>query len=344
MLIVVNNSLETNNFQSYQRLKLLISLCTLVSALFAIIVSFLIIGYVGTNGLRKKNFRESTNVSLLLTGNTCLAIICSSCTLTLMTLSTIGGDLDIFALKQIVFWNCHIRAYLHFVFINSIYLSYVLQAGFRLCRIAFHELKCIRTTSSFSLYTIAQWIISFLLISPILFAREDYSSLIVYLPQEFYCQVPMTSIRGIVFSIMSVYFLPLCLICAIYFWIIIYLRHRSKPFVAMIKLVQRKNRRDTIIIKRICMVMIVLLSLGIPSCLFVIAFIITGHLHWACYRVGWMTISMSFALISLSSIYVTPQIYSPIHTIFNQSKYNKKHRSNSSSTTNNIEVQRKTEL
>ncbi len=343
MVTVVNNSLRTNNFYSHQRLKLLINSCTLLSAIVAIIVSLFIIDYIVINFLRTNNLKNSINISLLLTCNTCLAIICSSCTLTLMVLSSIGGDLNIYALKKIINWDCHIRGYLHFVFINSIYLSYVLQAGFRLFRIAFHEYKCLRTVYSFSFYIVTQWITSFLLILPILIAHENYSSLIIYLPGEFYCQVPLTSIRGIVFSILSIYFVPLCCIGMIYLCIIIHIRRKTRQYVVILMLVQRQNKRDTIIIKRICVVMIVLLLLGVPSCLFVIAFIITGHLHWAAYRVGWMTISVSFVLISLSSIYVTPQIYKPIRIMINHSKQSQRNRTISSLTNNNIDTQRKIE-
>ncbi len=336
MITVVNNSLRTNNLYSHQRLKLLINSCTLLSAIVAIIVSLFIINYIVINFLRTNNLKNSTNISLILTCNTCLAIICSSCTLTLMTLSSIGGDLNIYVLKKIINWDCHIRGYLHFVFINSIYLSYVLQAGFRLFRIAFHEYKCLRTIYSFSFYIITQWISSFLLILPILIAHENYSSLIIYLPQEFYCQVPMTSIRGILFSIFSVYFVPLCCIGMIYLCIIIHIRRTTIQYILIITSVRSQNKRDALVIKRICVVMTVLLLLGIPSCLFVIAFIITGHLHWAAYRV-------SFALISLSSLYVTPQIYKPIRLMINHSKQSQKNLSNSSPNNNNAETQRKIE-
>ncbi len=341
MITMSNDSLVTNNFLGYEYLKYLINICALLSAIFAIIVSLFIIHYIIINVLRKHNLKNISKISLLLTCNTCLAIICSSSTLTLMILSSIGGDLNINSIKQIVNYGCYIRGYLHFVFINSIYLSYVLQAGFRLFRIAFHEYKCLRTIYSFSVYIIAQWITSFLLISPILIAHDGYSSLIIYLPEEYYCQVPMTSIRGIVFSTLSIYFVPLCCIGIIYLWIIIHIRRANRQSMVTIGLVRCQNKRDTIIIKRICVVMVVLLLLGVPSTLFVIAFIISGHLHWAAYRVGWMTISISFALISLSSIYVTPQIYKPIRTRLDYSK-NKQRHSNSSSTNNNSEIQRTT--
>ncbi|UJR30069.1 hypothetical protein I4U23_017613 [Adineta vaga] len=74
------------------------------------------------------------------------------------------------------------------------------------------------------------WICSFLLILLVLISEKDYSSLIIYLPNEFYCQVPMTSIREINFSILSVYFVPLCCIGLIYFGIILYIRRRNNSF------------------------------------------------------------------------------------------------------------------
>ncbi|CAF3214070.1 unnamed protein product, partial [Rotaria sp. Silwood2] len=202
-----------------------------------------------------------------------------------MILSNIGGDMNVYILKRINCWACHIRGYLHFVFINSIYLSYVLQGGFRLLRIVFHEYKCLRTIYSFSFFIVVQWIASFLFILPILIGDKNYTSFVIYLPQEFYCQVPITSIRGITFLILSVYFVPLCCIGVIYLWIIIHVQHRNRRIILIPISVQRKNKRDNIIIKRICMVMIVLSSLGIIPCLFVIAFIMTDHLHWASYRI-----------------------------------------------------------
>ena len=308
----VFSTMTTPPANDYPRLKLSVNVCTLLSSIFALLISLMIIGYVAINYLGKKNFKKSQNVSLLLTCNTCMAVICSSGTQILMTVSTMAGDWNVRWLMRLLLSACYLRGYFHFVFINAIYLSYVLQAGFRLSRIAFHEYKCLRKISSFAYFILVQWLISFLLILPILVGHEGYSSLIVHLPDEYYCQVPMTSVRAIVFSILSVYFLPACCLGMIYLWIIVYIRRRSENIVMIMTSVLRRNRRDAIILRRICLVMIVLLSLGIPSSIFVILYIITGHLHWASYRVGWMTIAMSFALISLSSLYVTPQIYKPI--------------------------------
>jgi hypothetical protein len=148
-----NNSVESINFDHRLVAKLLINICTLFNVSFAIIVSSVIIIYNSRN--QSKN---SFNVSLLLTCNTCLAIICSSAMLVLVQLANISGDHHVISLEWIIVWGCHIRGYLLIVFIDSIYLSYVLQAGYRLVRIVFNETKCLRTVSSFFYYILAQWI------------------------------------------------------------------------------------------------------------------------------------------------------------------------------------------
>jgi hypothetical protein len=307
--------------------KLLINICTLLSVSFAIIVSLIIIVYIFLIYISRNQYKNSFNVSLLLTCNTCLAIICSSTILILIQLSSISGDRHIVSLKWIIFWGCHTRGYLLFLFINSIYLSYVLQAGYRLCCIVFHKYRCLRTFSTFFYYILGQWILSFIVLIPILFAGENLTTSIVYLPDDFYCQVPITSMPSILYLVFAVYISPLCIMCIIYFWIIIYMRcnMRYKQSASTMK-IQHQNNRDTIVFKRICIVMISLLILGIPSFIFFIVCIINGHLHWAFYRLTWMTVSVSYAFICLSSIYVTPQIYSRIRIMFS---YFKPHRKNS---------------
>jgi hypothetical protein len=59
-----------------------------------------------------------------------------------------------------------------------------------------------------------------------------------------------------------------------------------------------------------------LLILSILSVIFFIEFAITGQLHWAFYRLNYMTISVSYAFICLSSVYVTPEIYRSVRIIF----------------------------
>jgi len=344
MDVIQNNSIESINFDNRILAKLLMNICTLLSGSFAIIISLLIIVYVFVIYTSRNHSGNSFNVSLLLTCNTCLAIICSSIILILIQLSNIIGDHQIISLKWIIFCGCHTRGYLLFVFINSIYLSYVLQAGYRLFRIVFHEYRCLRTFANFFYYILGQWMLSFVVLIPILFSGENHTTSIVYLPEDFYCQVPVTNVSAITYTVQIVFVLPFCCMCTIYFWIITYIRgtNRYRQSLSTMKL-RLQKKRDSIIIKRICIVVVLLLILGAPSVIFVIVFIIHSHLYWAYYRLSWMTISISYAFICLSSIYVTPEIYRPIRIIFGYSNHYRENLEDPTPITNTTRTQTKTD-
>jgi len=315
---------------------------TLLNIILAMIISLFIIIYVIIIYISKKNLKKSFHVSLVLTCNTCLTIICSSITISLMSLSSIGGDWNIIFLKQIGLWGCHTRGYLAYVFITSMYLSYVSQACYRLFRIVYHKYKYLRTMSTFSHYIFLQWILSFIFTLPILFSNKNYSSFIIYLPEDFNCLVPFTNIRGVTIIVIIVYLSSLCGLCLIYYRIIVHIRHKKKQPSNTLKL-RRQNKRDRSVIKRIYTVIIILWALGIPVIVFFIAFVITGKVHWTAYRICWMTVSISFLFISLSSFYITPQIYKKIRIIFGCSKYHKKHHGISYSINISIEREKKIE-
>jgi hypothetical protein len=259
-----------------------------------------------------------------------------------MILSTIGGDRNIISLKRIIFFGYRIRGYAFMVFISSIYLSYALQAVYRLFRIVYHKYKYLRATSTFSYYIFTQWFLAFVLIIPMIFPDKNCSTFITYLPEQFICVVPFTNIRGVMLIMLTIWLFPLCCLFLIYSWIIFHIRHKKRQPTSTLKL-RRQNKLDTIIIKRICVVMILLLTLGVPLNVFFIEFIITGKLHWATYRISSMTMSLSLVFISLSSLYVTPQIYKKIRSIFGCSKHHKKYHKVSYSININIERERKIE-
>lgn len=338
MNILFNNSVNFNNSNNYLCLKTWINIWTLLNTILAMIISLFFIIYVVRIYISKKSF----HVSLILTCNTCLTIICSSITFSLISLSSIGGDYNIISLKQIIFYGCHIRGYLTYVFLISMYLSYILQACYRLFRIVYYKYKYLRTMSTFSYYLLIQWILSFIFTLPILFANKNCSSFIVYLPENFNCLVPFTNIRGVIFSALIIYVSPICGLCLIYSRIIIHIRHKRRRTLSILKF-RRQNKRDTSVIKRIYTVLIILLALGFPIILFLIVFLITGNLHWITYRICWMAVSVSLVFISLSSLYVTPEIYKKLQILFGCSKPHKKYHRASYSINMNIEREKKIE-
>jgi hypothetical protein len=312
-----NNSFQSMNIDHQLFVKLLINIFTLSSVSFAIIVSLFIIVYVFIIYNLRNHSQNSFNVSLLLTCNTCFSIICSSIIHILMQLSSISGDRNVVALKWIIVWGCHVRGYLLFVFINSIYVSYVLQAGYRLFRIVFHEHRCLQTASNFLYYILALWIVSFVALIPTLITGKNLETSIVYLPEDFYCQVPVTNIFTMIYLVIIVYVSPLCCLCIIYLWIIIYIRRNTRrKELATRSTLRRENKRDSIIMKRICIVVFSFLIPVVASIIFFIVCGISGHFHWAFYRLNGMAISISYAFICLSSIYITPEIFKPIRSLF----------------------------
>lgn len=316
----MNNNMNLNSSIDQVSLKTWINLWTLLNTILAIIVSFSIIIYIFIIYISKKYF----HVSLVLTCNTCLTIICSSLIFNLMSLSSISGDRNIISLKKIITFGCHIRGYFTYVFVISMYLSHVLQACYRLFRIVYHKYKYLRTISTFLYCILAQWIISIVLTLPILFLNTNYSSIVIYVAEDFNCLVPFNNIRSAIFIALIVYLLPLCALCLIYYRIIIHIRHKKRRPSTTLKL-RRQNKRDTCVIKRIYTVIIILWALGFPAIIFLIAFMITGNLHWSAYRICSMAISMSFLFMSLSSLYLTPQIYKKIRIIFGCFKPQMKH-------------------
>jgi hypothetical protein len=317
--VISNVKIMNTELNKQLLLKTWINIWSLLNTIVATIISLFIIVYIVIIYMSKKHLKKSFHVSLVLTCNTSLSVICFSITLSLMSLASIGGDHNIISLNQMVFSVCHFRGFLNYIFITSLYLSYVLQAVYRFFRIVYHKHKYLRTLSTFSCYIFAQWLLSFVLILPILFANKNYSSLIIYSPEDFNCLVPFNNIRGIVFVLLTVYVSPLCGLCLIYSRIIIHLQQKRKQ-----PALHRQNKRDASVIKRIYTVIIILWGLCLPTTVFFIRFIVTGNLHWATYRICWMTISISLAFISLSSLYVTPQIYKKVRVICGCSKHHRK--------------------
>jgi hypothetical protein len=333
--------MNTTNPHKQLLLKTWINIWSLLNTIVAIIVSLFVIVYIIIIYMSKRKLKKSFHVSLILTCNTSFSIICSSITLGLMSLAMISGDHNISSLNRIIYWVCHFRGFLSYIFVTSLYLSYVLQAGYRFFRIVYHKHKYLRTISTFSYYIIAQWIFAFLIIVPILFTNKNYSSLISYSPENFNCLVPFNNIRGIIFVLVTVYLSPLFGLCLIYSRIIVHLRNKRKQPVSTLKL-HRQNKRDASVIKRIYTVIIVLWALCLPTIVFFIQVIVTGQLHWSAYRICWMTISISLVFISLSSLYVTPQIYKKVRSICKCSKHHKKYYKVSYSI--NISVQRERKI
>jgi hypothetical protein len=142
------------------------------------------------------------------------------------------------------------------------------------------------------------------LLSPLLFWHD-----IVYLPQEHYCYVPYTNIRGILWVILNAYGNPVLLLLFIYLRITRFL-HRQSINQALV--VKQRQERDLLVIRRIFITVSLLLTLGIPSVVLLIMLLITGEESPLFFRIEWLSVSLSMIGLSLAVAFFTSQIKSII--------------------------------
>jgi len=138
--------------------------------------------------------------------------------------------------------------------------------------------------------------------SPILFWND-----VVYLPNEHYCFVPFTNLRSILWVFFVAYGNPLIFLLLIYLRITIFLHQQTnnQTFV-----VNRRQERDLLVIRRILITVGLLMILGIPAIILLIMLYITGEEHPLIFGIGWLFVSLSILGLSLSQVIFTPQLKS----------------------------------
>ncbi|CAF1349806.1 unnamed protein product [Adineta steineri] len=204
------------------------------------------------------------------------------------------GDLN----PSISFDNvwCKIRAYLVFVGYCMFFNTFVLQAMFRLFRIAFYRRKSLQSREFFIIAFIIQWILSFILpLSSLL--PNDYE----YMPLYFTCWISFQNIRGTLTPIVLIYGSSISVIFFIYVYIIRYIRRTNR--IQQVR--QRSNERDLLVLKRIVILILVTVSIGLPSVFIFLIYVIghylipyTHHIEGISLITGLFTATICFTIIS----------------------------------------------
>ena len=114
------------------------------------------------------------------------------------------------------------------------------------------------------------------------------------------CLVSTKSVRGLIWSIMGIYSLPMTIINIIYLKITQYVHRTPVIILASIK-------RDIVVIRRIVSILIILLIIGTPTILMMIMLIFTKVGEPLFYRISTITISISMSTLSITLIYTFPQ-------------------------------------
>lgn len=153
-------------------------------------------------------------------------------------------------------------------------------------------------------------VLAFILLSPLLYWND-----VIYLWDEHYCYAAFSNIRGIVWTAAMAYGIPgLCLL-VIYIRIIRFLREHAN---SQSQVVQRRQARDLLAIRRILTVVGVLIILGIPSVILVLIAAITGKEHPLSFRITWISLTVSMTGLSVTMIIFIPQLKNILWMKFRQ--------------------------
>ncbi|CAF1300599.1 unnamed protein product [Adineta ricciae] len=195
--------------------------------------------------------------------------------------------------------GCAFIGYIYAVSLCVLYLSFTNQAFFRLCRIVYPQYKCLQTSNLYILIVPIQAIFASILLLPIYIWND-----IVYLPNDHFCFVPISNVRGYLWIFLSVYGIPVVSLLLIYIRITIYIRQQSNQPIR----IKRRQKRDLNAIRGIFLLVGFLLFLGIPTLILMIIMFITGDEHPLTFRVTCLSIGTSMVGLSVAMITSIPQL------------------------------------
>jgi hypothetical protein len=291
-----------NHTESIAGLALTIStlgLCLLVSSISMLVL--VTIAYYYNKDQRKSDEK----IALMLSASIYLVIF----TLMMVNMSThiqtILGDLygDDFNSSWCIF-----RGFLLTLLPCLLYHLFVVQALFRLCRIVYSSRRRLQSFRFYILAVPAQVLFAILFTCPFLVWHSEQ-----YLPNEHYCFISLTQYHSVVWSGFATYGNPMLLICLIYLRIVLFLRRQSglQTF-----LVQRRQKRDLVAIRRILIIIGCLTVTGFPTTVLVLIYIITGQEHPLMYRIIWFSVAVAMLGLSIAMTFASSELKSLIRRIW----------------------------
>lgn len=269
-------------------INVLILTFSLIGMLISSLILFLIFYY---------RHQYSINTSTLLFCNTYLPIFFTCLALFDMFIYNFYGIIH----PKISFDNtwCYTRAYLLHVGLCLIYYSYLLQACFRFFRISFSRNKNLQSLRFMFRFILIQWSIAFILILPNLILKNfQYSS------QAYHCLILYPNLMGLLSTTSIIFYCPMIGIISIYFYILFYIHRKSNGSFPR----KRSTERDVIVLRRIVILVGMLLILSLPAILLWLIYMITGYIYPFSYQLQWLTFAFSLAILSIVSIFLTPQL------------------------------------
>jgi hypothetical protein len=276
---IINNS-TTINLESWF---ISINIVVIVSLILAILLAIIFLVIVSVN-------RACQTIPMMLAGNSCLAEIVYGSSMLSIALFTLENDM-----KQILFQDslCNFRGYLGYVGNASLLYSFTLQAMYRYIVVVYPTRIAWQSAKVQGLLVCCSWIFSIGSLLPWLFTGD-----IIYIADNQLCALPFQLSVPILYNMLLTYIIPILIIMLIYLKLFLYVRQiglRATSIQTMFR-----ARRELIMVRRIFIIIIFLLIIGLPYCIFVFMSFITNPPKYY-YRISlfFVDIGQTFVMIAL---------------------------------------------
>jgi len=277
--IFVNKSIPTIVESWFIPLDILVIICTILVIVLAIFFLCLII-------LDK----TCHTIPMMLITNSCLSELIFSINLLIAGIFSIKNDL-----KRLEYEDsfCIFRCYMGYSACGIMNYSYLLQALYRYIIVIYPTRLFYQSRKIQILLIFITWIIGFLY--PIVFISTNE---IIYNVDNQICYLPFRFTFSIIYAAHCIYIIPVTLIIFIYYKLVRYVHQMSKHVKHSNALFRAQKQLK--MIRRIVILVMILLTLGIPDTLFIIlSFVNSEPIYNLRIDVIFIGISLIFVIIAL---------------------------------------------
>ncbi|UJR19874.1 hypothetical protein I4U23_023007 [Adineta vaga] len=252
------------------------------------------------------HLRHERTAAILLPINTYVGILTFSIVFLSTNVNVLKGDLfGMAVLTGDELTKCQFQGFLIYERFGCCYLSFVLQAIYRLTRVLYPKRIFFQSFTFNLICIVLQWIMCFLFLLPSYIWRELFYS---FYELDYYCGIRYEKFFDLWYVVLNIYVLPLTYMTIIYIRLMYFIRHTNLQLLQTHQ--GQRARRDYIITRRILITMSTLALAGLPNvCLAFIAYFnpnVSGDYYM--YRIQWMVPGITMLTLSIVLVFITPKL------------------------------------
>ncbi|UJR24279.1 hypothetical protein I4U23_027246 [Adineta vaga] len=274
---------------------------SLIAAFFATTVSIAALIIFNYHQLHNR-LKEEEKITLILSINIYVTFCLYSISMIKTNTQTLLGDVYGYSFDSA--WYIF-EGYFVIIMCCNIYVSFWCQALYRLCRIFYSKYRSLRSRKFFIIISVpVQVTISILIVFPLLICRK-----LVYQPQDHYYFVSIFDTFGYLWVTLGSYGFPIIYTSTIYIRIMRYIHRQTNNLTLM---VQRRQQRDLLAVKRILVNIVALAMVAVPGFILYVVSLIDKVEYPLTQRIMYLSREIGIAVGTVGVIWINPQLRSII--------------------------------